>query len=170
MVLLVKKYSQRSWKKMKYSIQMSDTIHILAYIEIFKDTNFLSSEMIAKSVETNAANVRKIMSSLKKAGLIHTQVGKPNPTLAKEPSSITFLEIYRSIEGNTNLIQVDEKTNPNCVVGANIQTALSKEYDLLQKKVEEQMDQITLDTVIHDISALEMAKRPENKAIVERYL
>lgn len=53
---------------MKYSIQMSDTIHILAYIEIFKDTNFLSSEMIAKSVETNAANVRKIMSSLKKRG------------------------------------------------------------------------------------------------------
>ena len=155
---------------MKYSIQMSDAIHILAYIEIFKDTRFLSSEMIAKSVETNAANVRKIMSSLKKSGLIQTQIGKPTPTLAKQPSDITFLDIYRSIEGNTKLIQVDEKTNPNCVVGANIQSALSKEYDLLQQTVETQMAQITLDTVIHDISMLEMAKRPENRAIVEKFL
>lgn len=119
---------------MKYSIQMSDAIHILAYIELFKDTNQLSSEMIASSVETNAANIRKIMASLKKAGLIHTKVGKPTPALAKDPSEITFLDIYKSIEGNTNLIQIDPKTNPNCVVGANIQDVLLKEYDFLQKK------------------------------------
>ncbi len=34
---------------MKYSLQFSDAIHILAYIEIFQDSNLLSSEMIAKS-------------------------------------------------------------------------------------------------------------------------
>ena len=67
---------------MKYSIQFSDAILILAYIEICKGTDALSSEMIAKSVETNPANVRKIMSQLKKSGLILTQIGKPNPTLA----------------------------------------------------------------------------------------
>ena len=49
---------------MKYSMQFSDAIHILAYIEIYKDTDFLSSDMIAKSVETNPANVRRIMSQL----------------------------------------------------------------------------------------------------------
>lgn len=51
---------------MKYSIQFSDAIHILAYIEIFKNTNLLSSEIIAGSVKTNPANIRKIMSNLKK--------------------------------------------------------------------------------------------------------
>ena len=51
---------------MKYSLQFSDAIHILAYIEIFQQTDLLSSEMIAKSIETSAANVRKIMSKLKK--------------------------------------------------------------------------------------------------------
>ena len=83
---------------MKYSIQFSDAIHILAYIEICKGTDALSSEMIAKSVETNPANVRKIMSQLKKSGLILTQIGKPNPTLAKRPENITLLEIYKSIK------------------------------------------------------------------------
>ena len=55
---------------MKYSLQFSDAIHVLVYIEMFQDTQSLSSEMIASSIETNAANVRKIMSQLKKTGLI----------------------------------------------------------------------------------------------------
>ncbi|MGM0169653.1 transcriptional regulator [Enterococcus sp. AZ135] len=155
---------------MKYSIQFSDAIHILAYIEIYQGTDALSSEMIARSVETNPANVRKIMSQLRKAGLIVTQIGKPNPTLAKQPEEITLLDIYRSIEGNTNLIQVDPKTNPNCIVGANIQDVLNEKYDELQKKVEAEMNRITLDTLVHKIAKLEMEKRPENKQIIQAFL
>ena len=160
----------RGAEVMKYSIQFSDAIHILAYIEICKGTDALSSEMIAKSVETNPANVRKIMSQLKKSGLILTQIGKPNPTLAKRPENITLLEIYKSIEGNTNLIQVDPKTNPNCIVGANIQEVLSEKYDALQKKVEEEMNEITLDMLIHKIAKLEIDKRPENKKLIQDFL
>jgi len=155
---------------MKYSLQFSDAIHILAYIEICKGTDALSSEMIARSVETNPANVRKIMSQLKKAGLILTQIGKPNPTLAKSPAEITLLEIYKSIEGNTNLIQIDPKTNPNCIVGANIQEVLSEKYTELQKKVEEEMNEVTLDTLIHKIAQLELEKRPENRKLVQDFL
>ncbi len=155
---------------MKYSIQLSDAIHILAYIEIFKNTDWLSSEMIAKSVETNSANIRKIMSQLRKSNLIITQVGKPNPTLAKRPEEISLLDIYKSIEGNTNLIQVDPKTNPNCIVGANIQEVLAEKYTLLQRSIEKEMSEITLDSFIHEIAKLEIEKRPENRTIVDEYL
>lgn len=155
---------------MKYSIQLSDAIHILAYIEIFKNTDWLSSEMIAKSVETNPANIRKIMSQLRKSNLIITQVGKPNPTLAKRPEEISLLDIYKSIEGNTNLIQVDPKTNPNCIVGANIQEVLAEKYTLLQRSIEKEMREITLDSFIHEIAQLEIEKRPENRTIVDEYL
>ena len=146
---------------MKYSLQFSDAIHVLAYIEMFQDTRSLSSEMIASSIETNAANVRKIMSQLKKSGLIFTKTGKPQ---------ISLLDVYRSIEGNTQLIQVDPKTNPNCVVGANIQEALEESYARLQKKAEEEMAKITLDSLIHKIAVLEKEKRPENTGLVERFL
>ena len=134
---------------MKYSLQFSDAIHVLAYIEMFQDTRLLSSEMIASSIETNAANVRKIMSQLKKSGLIFTKTGKPQPSLAKSPDQISLLDVYRSIEGNTQLIQVDPKTNPNCVVGANIQEALEESYARLQKKAEEEMAKITLDNSLY---------------------
>ena len=154
---------------MKYSLlQLSDAIHILAYIHIFQGTDLLSSDMIASSIETNPTNVRKIMSQLK-ADLIHTTSGKPTPVLAKAPENINLLEIYRSIEGNTNLIQVDPKTNPNCVVGANIQEVLAATYSRLQK-VEEEMAVITLDGLIKQIVLSEKEKRPENQPLVEKFL
>ncbi|WP_165005158.1 MULTISPECIES: Rrf2 family transcriptional regulator [unclassified Enterococcus] len=155
---------------MKYSLQFSDAIHILAYIEIFQDTNLLSSEMIASSIETNPANVRKIMSQLKKSGLILTKTGKAQPTLALAPDKISLLDVYKSIEGNTNLIQVDPKTNPNCVVGANIQEALAESYERLQQKAEEEMAQIKLADLIQKIAHLEKEKRPENIGLIERFL
>lgn len=160
----------KGWILMKYSLQLSDAIHILAYIHIFQGTDLLSSDMIASSIETNPTNVRKIMSQLKKADLIHTTSGKPTPVLAKAPENINLLEIYRSIEGNTNLIQVDPKTNPNCVVGANIQEVLAATYSRLQKKVEEEMAVITLDGLIKQIALSEKEKRPENQPLVEKFL
>lgn len=155
---------------MKYSMQFSDALHILTYIEIYKNTESLSSDMIAKSVETNPANIRKIMSQLKKSGLILTQIGKPNPTLAKRPEEITLLDVYQSIEGNTKLIQVDPKTNPDCIVGANIQDVLNENYDALQKKVEDEMNGVTLDTLIQKIAHLELKKRPENRDFIQDFL
>ena len=53
----------------------------------------------------------------------------------------------------------DPKTNPNCVVGANIQEALEESYARLQKKAEEEMAKITLDSLIHKIAVLEKEKR-----------
>ena len=65
---------------MKHSVKFSDAIHILVYIEMLQGTD-LSSEVIAKSVNANPVSVRRIMSSLKKAGLIISQSGKANPAL-----------------------------------------------------------------------------------------
>ncbi len=91
--------------------------------------------------------------------MIFTKTGKPQPSLAKSPDQISLLDVYRSIEGNTQLIQVDPKTNPNCVVGANIQEALEESYARLQKKAEEEMAKITLDSLIHKIAVLEKEKK-----------
>ncbi|MHC5247101.1 Rrf2 family transcriptional regulator [Enterococcus sp. LJL90] len=154
---------------MRYSVRFSDAIHILAYIEMFQGTD-LSSEMIAKSIETNPANVRKLMSYLRNSQLILTQNGKAKPTLARKPEEITLFDIYRSIEGESNLIQVDEKTNPACIVGGNIQKVLQAKYDDLQAAVEGEMKKITLAEIIHDISVDEVAQRPESFQTVSRFL
>lgn len=147
---------------MKYSVQFSDAIHILAYIEMSQGTTLLSSQNIADSVETNPSNVRKIMSHLKKSNLIITANGQAGAVLAKSPEEISLLDIYKSIEGENHLIQVDPKTNPACFVGGNIQGVLSEQYALLQETIEKEMGQITLSSIIHQIAMLEVDRRPEN--------
>lgn len=143
---------------MKYSVKLSDAIHILSYIVINEDKN-LSSTSIAESINTNPALVRKMMSSLKKSGIICSSIGRAKPSLAKSPSEISFYDIYQSVENNTDLFHVDNDTAKDCVVGNNIQTILSKKYDELQKIIDDEMKKFTLSDIIEDIIASEKQKK-----------
>ncbi|OTN77216.1 hypothetical protein A5886_002313 [Enterococcus sp. 8G7_MSG3316] len=135
---------------MKYSTKYSDAIHILAYIHLFKGSD-LSSDRIAQSVETNPAYVRRIMSDLRVSGLLASQRGKPNPTLTREPKDISLLDIYASVEKEHQLLHVDKKTNPNCMIGGNIQNVLETTYASLQQKIEAEMAAISLQSIIEGI-------------------
>lgn len=136
---------------MKYSTKYSDAIHILAYIEMLKGTD-LSSDRIAQSVETNPVYVRRIMSDLRTAGLIESQRGKAEPKLLKKPEEITLLDIYSSVEKDQRLLHIDKKTNPNCLIGGSIQEVLDETYERLQKKIELEMQQITLADIIDKLN------------------
>ncbi|WP_235807732.1 Rrf2 family transcriptional regulator [Liquorilactobacillus uvarum] len=65
---------------MKHSHKLSDAIHILAYLEICKESN-LSSSTIATSIESNPSLVRRLMVSLGRARLIKTKKGSASPRL-----------------------------------------------------------------------------------------
>lgn len=155
---------------MKYSMRFSDTIHVLAYIEIYHGVAPLTSQAIAASVETNPANIRKIMVDLKRAGLINTVVGKAQPTLAKVPADITLLDIFNCLDEDTQLIQVDPKTNPDCIVGGNIQDVLNRKYQEFQEVVLAEMQKTTLADILQQVAQEEVQRRPENRDVVARFL
>ncbi|MDF7637015.1 Rrf2 family transcriptional regulator [Leuconostocaceae bacterium ESL0958] len=140
---------------MKASVQFSDAIHILAYLTLFAaEPARLSSQAIADSVHTNAANVRKIMALLKKGQLIETQVGKAAPKLSRPPEAITFTAIYRCLAlSDQSLFPIDQNTEGNCPVGAHIQSVLKQQYARIQAAVEAEMDQMTLADVVADLQA-----------------
>ncbi|MFE0441299.1 Rrf2 family transcriptional regulator [Aerococcus sp. NPDC058936] len=157
---------------MKHSVKFSDAIHILVYIEMLQGTD-LSSEVIAKSVNANPVSVRRIMSSLKKAGLIISQSGKANPQLSRQPASISFYDIYQAIDEDQQIFRVDEKTAPACIVGGNIQGVLADKYDQLQRSVELEMQQINLADIIHSVSQSANQSElndEETKQILQRFL
>ena len=155
---------------MRGSTRLSDAVHILAYIAVFAGNGSVSSEVIASSVETNPTNVRKIMSQLRKGGLIVTVNGRANPMLARRPEQITLRDVHQCVDDGSPLIDVDHDTNPRCVIGANIQSALEDSYAQLQRTVEEQMKKITLRDILRSISTAEAAHRPENRDVVEAFL
>ena len=128
---------------MKYSTKLSDAVHILAFI-VLNPNGSLTSDSIAESVHTNPGCVRQLMSSLRRAGLISSVKGHPKPSLTKELSMITLLDIYRAVEGEKPLLHLDTHTNPECGVGIYIQLSLQDFFDQIQEKAEEEMKSITL--------------------------
>ncbi|WP_295746425.1 Rrf2 family transcriptional regulator [uncultured Limosilactobacillus sp.] len=145
---------------MKISTRYSDAIHILAYLNIYHQTK-LSSENIAASVMTSPVVVRRIMAALQKAGIITTVQGSPKPGLAKDPDEINLLDVYYAVEGDRQLFAVDEKTNPQCIVGGNIQKVLGNYYQEVQNAALGRLARITLGDVIDDILVAQKKKEAE---------
>jgi DNA-binding IscR family transcriptional regulator len=143
---------------MKFSYKLSDAVHVLSYLYIYRDGD-LSSRAIAKSVESNPSVVRQLMSDLREAGIIETRKGAAAPRLAKQPSEISLREIYLAINMDHNLLHIDPKTNPKCIVGGNIQDTLNDFYGRVQKSAFDEMSKITLADIIEDVLNRQAAKQ-----------
>lgn len=147
---------------MRYSTRLSDTLHILVYIYLNPDTPITSTD-IATSVQTNPAYVRKLMSQLRKAGLISGSRGNANPELLKAADKITLLDVYKAIEGSKPLLHLDTHVNPECEIGIFVQAAIRDSYDVVQREAENTMSNITLEDISNDFT--EKSKDAEKKIL-----
>lgn len=148
---------------MKVSTKFSDSIHILAFINIFQGQLPLTSDNIASSIETSPVVVRRLMSQLKKAGLINTTHGAADPQLAKEPQFISLYDVFLAVEGNVHLFAIDEKTNPQCVVGGNIQETLDEFYQQAEVAAEAKLARTSMQDVIDTILVKQAQKEHRSR-------
>ena len=72
----------------------------------------INSNQIALSVGTNASYIRKILSLLKKAGIIQSHRGTGAYVLNTTPDKLTLLRIYKSVmdNGEIHLLDIHKKT------------------------------------------------------------
>lgn len=142
---------------MRYSYKFSDAIHLLAYLVVYHDGD-RSSKAIANSIEANPSVVRKLMADLRQAGLLVTQVGRAQPTLAKEPTQINLLDVYQALRMDHHLLHVDPATNRRCPVGGAIQPVLTDYYQEIQEAAFKRMRAITLADVVRRIHQYNQTK------------
>ena len=137
---------------MKISTRFSDSIHILAFIEIYQGKIPLTSDNIASSVEISPVMVRRLMSVLKKAGFIETKPGaSPDPHLAKPAANISLLDIYLAVEKDKPLFEIDHETNLQCIVGGNIQSTLEYFYNEAENAALAKLNSVNLADIIGTI-------------------
>jgi DNA-binding IscR family transcriptional regulator len=136
---------------MAISTRFSVAVHILTLVYLNRDKQ-ITSDFIASSVGTNPVVIRRLMSRLKKAQLLHSRPGIGGTALAKEPNEITLYAIYDAVLGKEAIFDVHQHPNPNCVVGANIQDALEGSFLSAQQKMEEELRQVTLEDTIQKIT------------------
>ncbi|AII52095.1 Rrf2 family transcriptional regulator [Hymenobacter sp. APR13] len=100
--------------------------HILAFLAQSSGQP-VSSEVLAGSAGTHPVVVRRLMSTLRNAGLVRTQLGAGGGALlARSPESISLLDVYEAMqEPEPDLFAVSStKPNAHCNLGRVMQHTL----------------------------------------------
>lgn len=125
---------------MNNDTRLSVAIHILAVLS-FSGKEPRTSELLARSVNTNPVVVRRLLSLLKKAGLIDVQRGAGGSTLSRKPENITLLDVYKAVVPQPKATPFYLHQNPccDCYVGKNIHDALEAPFAKVNKAMQDSL-------------------------------
>ena len=129
---------------MRINTQFPVAVHILSALAYFSDDP-LPSEIVAKSIGTNPVVVRRIMSRLRKKGLVDTKPGVKGGVLTRDPGKITLLDVYNAVRTeNDTLFDIHPGAHPDCPVGAHFFEAINKPLLSAQRTMEKELASYTL--------------------------
>ena len=127
-------------------------LHIMIYIA--ETHRIPSSELLAKSVNTNGSHIRKIISRLKQGGLIKSQQGKTGFFLGKNKWEITLADIYGSLYQGQDLLHIHERPNQECPIGFHITNLLTPIFNEAEQVFLDKLRTITLEQLINNLYQL----------------
>lgn len=142
---------------MNTSSRFAYAVHILALLSL-QQGEPLSSDIIAGSVNTNPALIRRLLSMLAQAGLTTSQLGAGGGALlARPPAQIRLVEVYRAVDEARLFGMHREAPNPACMVGRHIQQVLVGIVDDAQQAMEASLGARTLADVTAGVLEAESA-------------
>lgn len=129
----------------KYSV----ALHLMMFISETDKT--ATSDIIAKSVNTNSSHIRKIATLLKNANLIESNQGKSGFSLSKNPSEITLADIYVALYENKKILNIHGEPNLDCPLGSRVKSVIQPLFDAAEEAVIHSLQQQTLKDLISDL-------------------
>jgi Rrf2 family protein len=135
------------------SSRVAVAVHILAYLAWKRDEPS-TSEKIAGSVNTNPVVVRRIMGSLRDAGLVQAQPGAGGGSmLVREPGEITLLDVYRAVEDGDDLFAMHAEPCQHCGIGSNIRDVLKGIFCRAHDAMQGVLAEVTIGDVFAELHA-----------------
>lgn len=132
--------------------QFSMAVHVLSMLARSKDEN-LKSDQIAKSVNTNAVVIRRLLGQLHQANLVVSQTGSNGGSrLARCPSEINLSEIYKAVNCGEVFALHAKGPNKDCPVGKNIEAVLCCLQKDIDKGIEEKLSKYTLQSIFEMVA------------------
>ena len=106
----------------------------------------VTSEQLAENICTNPARVRKVMTKLKRAGLVETREGHVGGySFHKKPEDVTLAEVGRAMECvfvDTNWKSGD--TDMNCLICSGMAGVMDDIYHQLNERCYQKLEAITI--------------------------
>ncbi len=140
---------------MSHNSRFTVAVHTLTLLAQQRDEP-LTSEYIAESVSTNPVVIRRILGTLRGAGLVTSQGGNGGGwRLAREGEAITLRDVYRAVEDESEPLfsMHSREPNPRCPVGRGIQQSLMGRYRAARQVLEEELARSTIGDVLSDVLA-----------------
>lgn len=137
---------------MATNTQFSIAVHLMLALGLYPEKE-LTSNMMAKSVNTSPSFVRRILAKLSKANLVSTTTGKSGfCSLAKKPKEISLLEIYKAVDAPQTFAIHDYPVQNFCRVSCNIEATMNKVLGRAQESFEGSLGETSLAEIIADIN------------------
>lgn len=127
--------------------QFSMAVHVLSMLARAEGEN-LKSDYLAKSVNTNAVVIRRLLGQLNQSKLVVSQTGANGGSrLARCPKEINLSEIYKAVNCGQVFALHAKGPNRDCPVGRNIEAVLCCLQKEIDKGIEEKLSRYTLQNV-----------------------
>jgi Rrf2 family protein len=122
-------------------------LHAMSVLAHFDDVT--TSSMVAKSVNTNAVVVRRVLSKLVRAGLVNSMTGKNGGfQLARAPEKIRLVDVLRAVDDGSAFRIHDNVENPQCSVSCGIKPVLGDVLGRVDRAIERELGKATLHDVV----------------------
>lgn len=127
-------------------------VHSLVYLAYVPE-NMASSDMIAENVGTHSARIRKIMSGLKKSGLVNTREGSGGGyRFDMNPAEVTLADVYRIMaQGSLIPSWCLSESDCDCKVGSNMNAVMYNIFCSAEQQLEQHFSAITIADVLKQI-------------------
>jgi len=134
---------------MAASCRFAFAIHVLAVLAYRQDQGSACSDVLAGSVNTNPVVIRRLLSQLRKAGLVTTRKGTHGgAALGLAPEAITLDAVYRAVEPQAFCGPDRPQPNLRCPVGAGIARVMDEVFASAQAALEAALERRTLRDVL----------------------
>jgi DNA-binding IscR family transcriptional regulator len=138
---------------MQISTKFTVAIHILVASKYFEGQQRITSTFLANSIGSNPVIVRNIMLQLQEAKIIDVRRGTGGITINRPLSKITYLDIFKAVETNSDdgLFRFHDNPNPKCPVGRHIHDALGQSLAEIQSDFEKGLASHSIQEVYENI-------------------
>jgi Rrf2 family protein len=112
---------------MKRDSRLSGVLHVLLHMA--EQDGPVTSEVLAKAMDTNPVVVRRVMAGLRQQGLVRSEKGHGGGwTIARPLDGITLKDIYAAL-GEPSLLAMGHRTEaPGCLVEQAVNAALDRSF------------------------------------------
>ena len=137
---------------MVMSSRFAVAVHIMTLLAIEKKDEPTTSDYLARSASTNPVVIRRILSQLRKAGLVTAQPGAGGGSkLARNPEQITLLVVYEAVEDGELFSLGSREQNPYCVCSLTIGPFWANVFRKAEKAMGDTLALITIAQIAQEV-------------------